>query len=276
MAEIRLDNPADPRLRPFLGLRNQVERVAREQPGGDMAHVFIGEGDVVIARAIRAGERLLSVLFDAARPTPLLGTLPVEVDRFACGPEVLAAISGRTKLRDPIGCFMRPAPAPVGELLAHAQTVAVLEGVANPTNMGVIARSAAAMGCDALLVDRTSVDPLARRCVRTSMGEVFAIPHAQVGPIDQALAMLVQEGFTVAALTPSPQAQPIGSFTRSAHDRVAILLGTEGIGLTDQALAAATVQLRIPMAAEVDSLNVASAAAVAFHALGHLTSAGRP
>ncbi len=267
MAEIQLNDPTDERLAPFLGLRSQAERMQREQPGGDMAHVFIGEGDVVIGRALRAGHQLLSILFDGARPTPILATLPAEVQLFGCGPAVLEAISGRTKLRDPIGCFVRPQPRGLEQLAARARTVALLEGVANPTNMGVIARNAAGLGCDALVVDRTSVDPLARRCVRTSMGEVFAIPHTQVGSATDAIETLIGHGFVVVALTPSADAQPIETFQRGTSDRLAIMLGTEGPGLSEEALNQATVRLSIPMAGGADSLNVASAAAVAFFAL---------
>lgn len=266
MALIALDDPADPRLDRFLGLRNQEGRQQREQPGGDMARWFMAEGWLVIQRAIAAGMRLDSVLVDSTR-IDHMPELPAEVDVISAGPQVLADVGGRPTLRDPIGCFTRPPPTSVEELLEPSSTLAVLEGIVNPTNMGVIMRCAAGLGIDAVLVDPTSCDPLYRRAVRVSMGECFAIPHARLDPIPGGLEVLRKAGFALVALTPTSDAVDIDDLSQHRPARLAIMLGSEGPGLSPAALATADHLVRIPMSAGVDSINVGSASAVAFHRL---------
>ncbi len=259
-----VDDPDDPRLQIYMGLRDHVVRQARERAGGDMAGSFMAEGDRVIARALDAGHRLQSVLVDARHPVADFGR---DAPIYAASPEVLTAVSGRPRLRDPIACFERPRPGEAAELLASARTVAVLEGIVNPTNVGVIMRCAAGLGIEAVLLDPTSCDPLYRRAVRVSMGEVFAVPHARLEPFPDGLHEIVLSGFRTVALTPDPGALEIGEVTRTSSDKLAIVLGTEGPGLSDEVIDAVDIQVRIPMAAGVDSLNVGSAAAVAFYAL---------
>ena len=259
-----LVDPTDPRLAPWLGLRDHDGRRRREAPGGDMAGHFMAEGDVVIRRALAAGHRLDSVLVDAARTAPIDWADPADVLR--AGPEALVEVCGRPKLRDPIARFERPEPATVAEVIDGARTIAVFEGVVNPTNVGVLMRCAAGLGVEAVLVDPTTCDPLYRRAVRVSMGETFAVPHARCGPVAQTLAELREAGFSSVALTPAGDVD-LDDIERSADDRVAIVIGAEGPGLTDDALRAADRRVRIPMAAGVDSINVGAAAAVAFHVL---------
>ena len=269
-----VDDPFDERLAAFLGLRDHQGRQARERPGGDMSGVFMAEGVTVIERALSAGHHLQSVLVDRARPRDVLSMdLPANVDLLLAGPEVLEAVSGRRQLRDAIACFDRPQPVAVDDVLGRARTVAVLEGVVNPTNMGVIARCAAGLGCDALLVDPTSVDPLYRRCVRVSMGEVFAIPHARLPPFPDGLDVLTRAGFSTVALTPANDAIDIADYRRESDERIAVLLGAEGAGLSDATMGRADCRVRIPMAAGVDSINVGAAAAIAFHMVAQV--AGR-
>lgn len=229
-----------------------------------MAGYFMAEGDLVIRRALAAGHRLDSVLVDAARTGPIDWADPADVLR--AGPEALVEVCGRPKLRDPIARFQRPEPAAVADVIAGARTVAVFEGVVNPTNVGVLMRCAAGLGVDAVLVDPTTCDPLYRRAVRVSMGETFAIRHARCGPVAETLVQLGAAGFTTVALTPSGDVD-LDDIERSDDDRVAIVIGAEGPGLTDEALRAADRRVRIPMAAGVDSVNVAAAAAIAFHVL---------
>lgn len=261
-----VDDPLDERLVAFLGLRDHQGRQARERPGGDMAGVFMAEGVTVIERALSAGHRMQSVLVDRARSRELLAMdLPAHVDVLLAGPDVLEAVSGRRQLRDAIACFDRPPSLAVDDVLGNARTVAVLEGVVNPTNMGVIARCAAGLGCDALLVDPTSVDPLYRRCVRVSMGEVFAIPHGRLPPFPHGLEVLTHAGFSTVALTPATGAIDIADYRRRTDERVAVLLGAEGAGLSDATMRRADCLVRIPMAAGVDSINVGAAAAIALH-----------
>ncbi len=232
-----------------------------------MAGLFMAEGLTVIRRALAAGRRLDSVLVDARRTGPVVDLVGPEIAVYAASPEVLLEVCGREKLRDSIACFVRPAPVDVAELLSRSYTVAVLEGVANPTNMGVITRCAAGLGIDAVLLDPTCCDPLYRRAVRVSMGEVFAVPHASLAAFPEGFSTLTEAGFTVAALTPRPGAGSVADHHRAPRDRLAILLGSEGPGLTDASIAAADIELRIPMSAGVDSINVGSAAAIAFQVL---------
>jgi len=162
------------------------------------------------------------------------------------------------------------APRPdVDELVRGARVLAVLEGVNDHENLGSLFRNAAALGVDGVLLGPRCADPLYRRAVRVSMGHVLRVPFAELdGPWPGALDRLRAAGLRVAALTPAADAVPL-SRAGLAGERVALLLGAEGPGLTAEALAAADVRVRIPMATGVDSLNVATAAAVAFHAAGH-------
>jgi tRNA G18 (ribose-2'-O)-methylase SpoU len=151
----------------------------------------------------------------------------------------------------------------------------VLEEVNNHTNIGAVLRCAAGLGVDAVLLDPRCADPLYRRSVKVSMGAVFAVPWARLTPWPTALADIRDLGFTVLALTPDADAVSLADLTPDVTDRAALMLGAEGPGLSEAALAAADLRVRIPMAAGVDSLNVAAAAAVAFYALGPGASSSR-
>lgn len=258
---IPIDDPADPRIEVFLGLRDHHARQLREQPGGDMAGQFICEGDLVIERAVQHGFTLRSILLSARRTKPLPDAF-ASADVFAANDEVLTTVTGRPELREPLACFVRP-PLPAADgLLEQHHTFAILEGVNNPNNLGVIMRNAAALGIDAVLLDPTCGDPLYRRAIRASMGQVFALPHARLDSLPEALAAVHDRGVETIALTPRGDIE--------LHDvapagRVALLLGAEGPGLTDATLDAVTTRARIRMHNDVDSLNVAAAAAIAFH-----------
>ncbi|MHB8342318.1 MAG: TrmH family RNA methyltransferase, partial [Mycobacteriales bacterium] len=154
------------------------------------------------------------------------------------------------------------------ELIAAARRVLVLEAMNNPTNVGGVFRSAAALGMDAVLLDPFCYDPLYRRAVRVSMGAVLAVPYARVTPWPQGLDRLRAAGFRLWALCPAPTGRPLPELGVAAADRVALLLGAEGPGLSAAALAASDEQVRIPMAPGADSLNAAAAAAVACYAVG--------
>ena len=143
----------------------------------------------------------------------------------------------------------------------------VIEGVNNPTNMGVILRCAAALGVESYLIDPTCCDPLYRRSGRVSMGEAFALPYARLGPFPDGLDTVINEGFTVLALTPDADAVDIATLRLDPDEPVALLLGAEGPGLTKGTLDRATIRTKIPMSGSVDSINVGSAAAVAFYAV---------
>lgn len=226
-----------------------------------MAGSFIAEGDLVIERALDHGFVLQSILIGERR-TKALPLLDNDVDVFVANDAVLTEITGRPNLRDTLSCFIRPEPAPIDQLLDSGRTFAVLENVNNPNNLGVIIRNAAGLGVDAVLLDPSCGDPLYRRAIRASMGQVFALPHARLEALPSGLDVLQDRGIMTIALTPSATLD-IRNVERP--DKVAILLGAEGPGLSQAALEAASLQARITMARSVDSLNVANAAAIAFH-----------
>ena len=155
-------------------------------------------------------------------------------------------------------------------MVSSAQTVAVLEGLNDHENLGAIARSARGLGVDGLLLDPTCADPLYRRCVRVSMGEVLHLPFARLTPWPDALRELRVAGWRMLALTPAPDALPLQCVHVEPGERIAVLLGAEGHGLSDAGLASADDRVRIPLRPGVDSLNVGHAAAIAFAALGRV------
>lgn len=267
-----VDDPADPRLAVFMGLRDHDLRRRREAPGGDMEGVFVAEGELVAGRAIAAGYRPLSVMVDAARRDPMPPGLAADVPVLRVGPAVVSAVTGYQTHRGAlVALARRPLPTPAAVLADPAiRRVIVAEAVVNPTNMGVILRSAAALGVDALLLDPASCDPLYRRANRASMGLGFGLPHARLTGLPDGLAPLHDAGFTVVALTPAPDAVDLHAWADDLgpDDRVAMVLGSEGPGLTPGTEAAADVRARIPLAVGIDSLNVGVAAGIACYVLG--------
>ncbi|CAN5624253.1 RNA methyltransferase [soil metagenome] len=269
---IPVDDPDDERIVEFLGLRDAELRRRRESVGGDLAGIFIVEGDVVVERALRAGYRVRSVLIDASRSQPLPEALPAEVPVFAAGPDLVLRITGMGVHRGVMASFdRRPVPGPA-EVLAGATRVVVLENVSNPTNLGIIARSAVGLGADALVLDPTCCDPLYRRASRVAMGEVFALPYAYTTRFPEGLDVVADAGFSLLALTPDPGAEPIDDVVFGPEERVALVLGAEGPGLRADTMDRVGRRVRIPIHGAVDSLNVAAAAAIACYVLGR----GRP
>lgn len=265
MAVIRIDDPDDARIREFVGVRDADLRGRRDGRGPG---IFIAEGDIVVERALRAGYRMRSVLVDATRTRPLPDRIPDDVPRYAGSSEVVLAITGMPRHRGCLAAFdRRPLPHP-DDLLAGSKRIVILENLTNPTNLGIIARSAAALGAEALLVDPTSCDPLYRRASRVSMGEVFGLPWTRLAELPAGLDVVVDAGFELLALTPDPDAEPIDSVTFTPDDRVALVLGAEGPGLRLETLERIDRPVRIPMHGDADSLNVAAAAAIACFVLG--------
>lgn len=232
-----------------------------------MAGVFVSEGDLVVERALRSGYELHSILIDGRRSKSLPAVIPGDVPVYAAGPEVLQRITGYHLHRGMLACFHRRPLLTVAEAIADARTVAVMEGINNPTNLGVILRCAAGLDVDAFLLDPTCCDPLYRRSGRVSMGEAYAMPYARIEALPDGLAAIHAAGFEVLALTPASDADDIDLLRLEPDRRVALLLGAEGPGLTPSALGAAHRTVGIPMSGTVDSINVGSAAAVAFHAV---------
>jgi tRNA G18 (ribose-2'-O)-methylase SpoU len=271
---VPIDDPRDPRVAPFVGLRDR-ELARRVAPGGQ--GVFIAEGDVVAERALRAGYEPLAVLVDASRRDPLPPGLDAGAPVYGAAPAVLQRITGLGVHRGLLACFERRPPRPAAEVVVAARRVVVLERVSNPTNLGVILRSAAGLGMDAVLLDPTCSDPLYRRTARVAMGEGYGFPWAWIPRLPGGLDVLRPHGFRVVALTPDDGAVPLdelaldgaagGGGIDPRDDRVALLLGAEGPGLSPATLAAADVRAGIPMRGGVDSLNVGVAAGIAFWVL---------
>ncbi|GIF12093.1 tRNA G18 (ribose-2'-O)-methylase SpoU [Actinoplanes teichomyceticus] len=259
---IAITSPDDSRIGDYRALTDLELRTRWEPPNG----LFIAEGELVIQRALRAGYRMRSALVDEKRAGQLTG-LPGDAPLYAAAPPVLEAITGFHVHRGILASFhRRPLPA-LAELLAGARNLAVLEGLNTHTNLGALFRSAAALGIDAVVLSPNCADPLYRRAVRVSMGEVFAIPYTKTDTWPDPLAAIRAAGFTLLALTPAPDAVALQALTADQRRRPALLLGAEGPGLTREALAASDVRVAIPMHNNVDSLNVATAAAITFYEL---------
>ena len=263
MLTISVDDPDDPRIEVFIGLRDFQLRRAREGAGGDLAGIFIAEGDLVVERALRAGYRLVSMLVSAKRTRLFDFDYDPAVPLYGASEAVLTRITGFHLHRGVLACFARRPLASVAEVLDGARRVVAVENVNNPTNVGIIARSAGALGIDALVLDDTSCDPLYRRSTRVSMGEVFTLPYAYLGLFPEGLDALTERGFDLLALTPDPAAPSIEDLALAPTERVALVFGAEGPGLTPATLARCHRLARIPMRDGADSLNIAAAAAIA-------------
>ncbi|GLZ45557.1 tRNA/rRNA methyltransferase [Actinomycetospora sp. NBRC 106375] len=259
---VEVEDAADPRLADFRDLARADRRPDR--PGG--RGLVLAEGTVVVRRLLASPYPPRALLGVARRIEDLAADLSgADVPAYVTDADTMAHVVGFHLNRGVLASADR-APAPdLPDLLAGARRVALLEGVNDHENLGALFRNAAALGVDAVLVGPGCADPLYRRSVRVSMGHVLRVPFATCG-LDDAVAALRDAGFTLAALTP---AGDDGALAAAADaERLALVLGAEGPGLSAEALAAADVRVRIPMAGDVDSLNVATAAAVAFHATG--------
>lgn len=251
-------DPADPRLADYRGLRDPATRVAYERSAG----VFVVEGGLAIGQLLASAYETRSLLV-----TPALR------DRLALGEDdprvyvaergVMAEVCGFDVHRGALAVATRPPPRDAADVVHTARTVLVLERLNDHENVGALFRVARALGADAVLLDDETCDPLYRRAVRVSLGHVLHVPYARAATTRDALEVLRRNGFTTYAL--SPAGDPVGEVT--AQERVALLLGAEGPGLRQETIAAADRAVRIPMRPGVDSLNVATAAAVALHRL---------
>jgi tRNA G18 (ribose-2'-O)-methylase SpoU len=263
---LEITDPSDPLLADYQDLTDVALRMAIEPEHG----IFIAEGELVIRRALRAGYPMRSALMSPhwyETLDPELAAAGGQV--FIASEEVLEHVTGFHVHRGALASFARKPLPSAAEVLSTSHRVAVLDTVNNPTNLGAIIRSAAGLGMDAVLLCPRSVDHLYRRAIRVSMGEVFSLPVARLEPPWPAgLSVIRAAGFRLLALTPGEQATPLDQLKLGAEDKVALLLGAEGPGLSARVLGFADGTVRIPMAHGVDSLNVAAAAAVAFYALG--------
>ena len=254
----------DPRLADYRDLTDVALRRRLEPEGG----LYIAESAKVIARAVAAGHRPRSVLVQEkwlAVVTDLLAETDATV--YVVPAEVAEAVTGFAVHRGALAAMHRPALPAVAAAVSGARLVVVLEDIVDHTNVGAAFRSAAAMGADAVLISPRCADPLYRRSVRVSMGTVFQVPWTRLPEWDEGRTILHDAGFTIAALALADDAVPLDAFAAQRPERVALVLGAEGDGLSRRALHAADVVVTIPMSGGVDSLNVAAAGAVALWAL---------
>ena len=275
MTFIRIEDPADPLLSDYTGLTDVARRSKHEPSMG----IYMAESEMVIRIAVEAGHQVKSLLMAERWIEPLADVLPAigadeagETPLYVADYETLEQITGFNVHRGALAAIYRPTLLTLEELLDSlaaitSPRIAILDGLVNHTNVGAIFRSAAALGADAVLISLTCADPLYRRSIRVSMGTVFQVPWTRFESWSVLGQALRSRGFAVAALALSDDSVEIEEFAESAPDRLALILGTEGTGISTEARAICDAIVRIPMRADVDSLNVAAASAVAFWAL---------
>jgi tRNA G18 (ribose-2'-O)-methylase SpoU len=262
---IPVADPADPRLADYVSLRDVNLRKSLEAEHG----LFMAEGEKVIRRAITTGYPVRSLLMARRWAEPLadvLGDAPV----YVVSDEVAESVTGFLVHRGALASMERlPLPS-VASVVAGARRILLLEDLVDHGNVGAIFRCAAALGVEAVVLSPRCADPLYRRSVKVSMGAVFAVPYARMSDWHGGLRELREAGFSLLALTPDQSATPIGK--APLGERVALMLGAEGDGLSSRWLREADEAVCIPMSGAamelgVDSLNVVAAAAIACHDL---------
>ena len=260
---VDVEDPADPRLDDFRDL-NSIDR-RPDLPSGK--GLVIAEGVLVVQRMLASRFRPRAMLGTDRRLrelAPDLGTTDAPYYRVTA--EVMADVVGFHLNRGVLAAAPRPGELTVDAVLDGARTVAVLEGVNDHENLGSIFRNAAGLGVDAVVFGTGCADPLYRRAVRVSMGHALLVPYAWAAAWPGDLTSLRENGFRLLAMTPDPSAPTLSeAMATLCDDRVAILVGAEGPGLTEMAMRASDVRVRIPMSRGTDSLNVATAAALAFY-----------
>ncbi len=257
MARIGIEDPKDPLLNDYVGLRDSQLRRSLEVSEG----IFIAEGEKIIRRAVAAGcrprsfllqERWLGGLEDLVAQWP---GVPLHVGSA----ELLEQVSGFHVHRGALAAFDRPAPRSWDDVLTGSR-IMVCQNIVDHTNLGSIMRVAAALGWDAVVVSHGSADPLYRRAVKASMGASLQLPWRRMDQDSADLQRIRDAGFQLVATALVPGAVSLQNFVTKG--RLALLLGTEGQGLSDDWIADADVRVRVPMAGGIDSLNVATAAAI--------------
>jgi tRNA G18 (ribose-2'-O)-methylase SpoU len=263
---IELDDPADPRLADYVALRDVQLRKNLEAEYG----FFIAEGEKVVRRAVAAGFTPRSFLMTQRWIEGLSAELAAAGDApcYVVDEHVAELVTGFHVHRGALASLRRQPLPTVDEVIEGARTIVLLEDIVDHTNVGAIARNAAALGVDAMLLSPRCADPLYRRSIKVAMGAVFTLPWTRVEGWYDALAQLRAAGFTTLALTPDADAQDLAALHRSGEsEKLCLILGSEGPGISSRWLAGADRRVRIAMTRDVDSLNVAAAAAVAFYAL---------
>ncbi len=238
--------------------------------------VFIAESPTVIEVAMKSGCEVLSLLTDerliSSAVKNIIDMLPEGTPIYSADKDVLRQLTGFALTRGALAAMKRPNLPPAEELIKDARRIAVLEGVADSTNIGALFRSAAALGVDAVLVTPTCCDPLCRRAVRVSMGTIFQVKWTKIGKTHTdwpypAIDILHKLGFKTCAMALTDDSVSIDDPRLKEEPKLAIILGTEGDGLAKETIASCDYTAKIPMSNSVDSLNVAAAGAVAFWVL---------
>ncbi|HWG64824.1 MAG TPA: RNA methyltransferase [Streptosporangiaceae bacterium] len=267
MDPIPVSDPADPRLADYVSLTDSWLRKSLEARDG----LFVAEGDKVIRRAMTAGFGVRSMLVTEDR---LASMMPLARESgaplYVASPEVAAELTGYRVHRGALASMARRSLPDVAEVVATAHSIVILEDLVDHGNVGAVFRCAAAFGAGAVVLSPRCADPLYRRAIKVSMGAVFAVPYARMTDWRGGLARLRAAGFHLVALTPDQSAVPLGK--QRPAQRVALMLGCEGDGLSARWMSEADEAVCIPMSEDamamgVDSLNVVAAAAVACHAL---------
>lgn len=286
-----VDSPDDPRLSDYTGLTDVGLRRTREPAEG----LFIAEGEKVIRRALRAGYRMRSMLL-SAKWLDVMRDVIDEVDApvYAVTPELAERVTGYHVHRGALASMQRkPLPAasavldaarrgaavepasdrtgsgtmsPLGPRKDAGQRIALFENIVDHANLGAAFRNAAALAVDAVILTPSCADPLYRRAVKVSMGAVFQVPWTRLTSWPEDVELFRENGFVTAALCLSGKSITVDELAARRYEKLVLMFGTEGDGLSPEALRAADEQVRIPMAAGVDSLNVAAASAVALYA----------
>lgn len=254
-----MDDVGDERLADYRNLTDVALRRVLEPERG----LYMAEGAKVIARALRASHHPRSVLVSPRWLDSVATLVPPGTAVFVGREGLLESVTGFAVHRGALAAMERPELPTVAHLVSDARLVVVLEGVVDHTNVGAIFRSAAGIGADAVIVSPTCADPLYRRSVKVSMGTVFQVPWTRAEHWPGVLEELRGLGFVVAGLALADGAVPLDEFAAARHEKVALVMGTEGDGLTRAAVAHSDATVVIPMRGGVDSLNVAAASAVA-------------
>lgn len=266
---IEIDDINRPELDVYARLTEAELRNKFEQEKG----IFIAESAKVIKLALAAGYKPLSLLMEAKHiagdGAEIIAAVAEDVPVYTASREVLANITGYKLTRGILAAFRRPELPSVEELCRNAKRIAILEEIADSTNVGAIVRSAAALGVDAVLVTPTCCDPLMRRAIRVSMGTIFQIPWTRIGEseedwTDKGLKLLQNMGFKTVAMALKENSLTLDNPLLKQEEKLAIILGGEGYGIHQETLAQVDYTVIIPMFHQVDSLNVAAASAVAF------------
>ena len=270
---IKIEDFSRPELDVFVRLTGAQLRSRLEPEKG----VFIAESPEVIRVAMDAGIQPVSLLTDERLINSAVENIIERLDEntpiYSATRDVLTGLTGFALTRGALCAMRRPVMRSVEDVLANAKRVAILEEVADSTNIGALFRSAAALNIDAVLITPTCCDPLCRRAVRVSMGTVFQVPWTKIGEnhkdwVENGIPKLKSLGFKTVAMALTDNSVSIDDEQLCAEEKLAIILGTEGTGLKKETIAACDYTAKIPMSHGVDSLNVACAGAVAFWQLG--------